>query len=950
MTRSERFIESYKSVLHDGCEFYNPDAGLMSMDAYAASNLKLLIVFPSSSFDKTHSMTPTVLLDWVKTCCPGVFIDFAFLPHRDDIRWYDKEQVPYAIGISSHLDPSHFDIVGFSISCLYEIPVVPWMLATFSRCDRPIPLSYTERNGRTDVPLIYAGGASVVYADVLFGSLGDGRYSYLDFMYLGQTWDEKLLFDAMGSFPRSTTTVDQYLNYLWYSQGSFCFYQPQSYSFEWSGNRIVSTCRVRADAPDHATFCLGSSKPEGLLGAAAGYIRGNGGNTNLAMVSAAEGCGFAGNCSFCAEGHLAGGLQEESQDTIVSMARVAKLRSASDTVKLAAYNLNYLTDWKGTVAKVQDVFPTVTFSNMRMEELGKDEDAMELLFALGFRRGTAPIEGVSPRIWNSLYNKGLSEEALEFYMRFMIHRGCLDIKIGLVLSGYEEESDWQWLYGFTKRWLTYAASRGGKLPIRFKATPLVQYPLTPLECIEKRAARLSFDDGQWISSEWYSRFTDELGVRFEVNGYRYSTLLEQALVSFGRRLTPLLHREVASGSNLYKLRSLRDLPFFKSLRTMIGSDESGFFDKRSFNGYISLLHWVHTSLDGVRRYQERKGLSSSGFPDFSMPRCLRTDSCRGVCSSFLVSHNPVFQFADASLGPDGFLSGSPVVRVLDCHACGRSGLASRRPLPSTISAEDIKAHKKPETAHILRFRLKRTSYGRILNPRATSHIFASSLLRCNQGLCDSFIRVSQVNSLYGQSYPDSHWDVGGSQLVDLEFRSYNDVSAVSQFFQGLNSRSVSFEVLGVSDDVSDIPISLDDLNLFSFRSDLPMDVWSFVLPKYDGSTLHLEGDKYKPYMLKSGPLSAPLVVSDGRGGSKGVFVIPVRCNPWYYIQAVLRPKRVHPNKLFRGTAVDCVTTLRSREFHSCKCCGRPAVLDVGSGKGFTLCEECLSKSFLASMR
>lgn len=215
------------------------------------------------------------------------------------------------------------------------------------------------------------------------------------------------------------------------------------------------------------------------------------------------------------------------------MARIAKLRSASDTVMLAAYNLNYLTDWKGAVAKVQGVFPTVTFSNMRMEELGKDEDAMELLFALGFRRGTAPIEGVSPRLWNSLYNKGLSEEALESYMRFMIHRGCLDIKIGLVLSGYEDESDWQWLYDFTKRWLTYAASRGGKLPIRFKATPLVQYPLTPLECIEKRAARLSFDDGQWISSEWYSRFTDELGVRFEVNGYRYSTLLEQALVSFG---------------------------------------------------------------------------------------------------------------------------------------------------------------------------------------------------------------------------------------------------------------------------------------------------------------------------------------------------------------------------------------------------------------------------------
>ena len=58
MIRSVRFIESYYKVLHNGCEFYNRDAGLMTSDDFKSSDVKWLIVFPSSSTDKRrHSNT-----------------------------------------------------------------------------------------------------------------------------------------------------------------------------------------------------------------------------------------------------------------------------------------------------------------------------------------------------------------------------------------------------------------------------------------------------------------------------------------------------------------------------------------------------------------------------------------------------------------------------------------------------------------------------------------------------------------------------------------------------------------------------------------------------------------------------------------------------------------------------------------------------------------------------
>ena len=143
LTRTQRFIKNYARLMKAPQEFFNVDSVLQTMDDYNKADLRILVVFPSPASTKAVSMTAGVLNDFVIESCPGVFIDFCYAPDQADLKYYDKEQVPYVIGNITHLDASHYDIVGFSISILFESITSSWLIGSFSRCDKPIPLTWT---------------------------------------------------------------------------------------------------------------------------------------------------------------------------------------------------------------------------------------------------------------------------------------------------------------------------------------------------------------------------------------------------------------------------------------------------------------------------------------------------------------------------------------------------------------------------------------------------------------------------------------------------------------------------------------------------------------------------------------------------------------------------------------------------------------------------------------
>ena len=186
MTSSQKFIEQNRRKLDAGRDFFNPDTSYMSVADYEKAKLRIMVIFPSPSDVKAVSTTKEALNDFVISHCPDCFIDFAYLPSAADMKLYDKANQPYAIGNITHLDASHFDIVGFSISVLCEVIAMPVMLKTFSRCDKPVPLTWSERKDMLigECPIIMCGGITAVCGDIMYGELGDGRQAYPDSPYI----------------------------------------------------------------------------------------------------------------------------------------------------------------------------------------------------------------------------------------------------------------------------------------------------------------------------------------------------------------------------------------------------------------------------------------------------------------------------------------------------------------------------------------------------------------------------------------------------------------------------------------------------------------------------------------------------------------------------------------------------------------------------------------------
>lgn len=304
-TRSQRFVQKYARLIKSSAEFFNKDSVLMSKESYDKADLRLLVVFPSPASTKAVSMTAAVLNDYVISSCPGVFIDFAYVPEQDDLKYYDKENIPYAVGNITHLDASHFDIVGFSISILFESISVAWIMNSFSRCDKPVPLTWTERKDMkiSEVPLFYAGGITCSVADILFGELGDGRQAFLDYLHLGEFHCSKLMFDHYLRSRLADRTVQETIDTFWKTVPfNDWVYQPQAYQVEYNDrNQIVRNIKINSNAPDMCKPYYPDEMPK-EMGSARGIVMGNGVNAGLGQILAANGCSRSGFCNFSVVG------------------------------------------------------------------------------------------------------------------------------------------------------------------------------------------------------------------------------------------------------------------------------------------------------------------------------------------------------------------------------------------------------------------------------------------------------------------------------------------------------------------------------------------------------------------------------------------------------------------------------------------------------------------------
>lgn len=1165
-TRSQRFIQEYARLMKSSAEFFNKDSVLMSREDYENAKLRVLVVFPSPASTKAVSMTAAVLNDYVISSCPGVFIDFAYVPEQDDLKYYDKANMPYAIGNVTHLDASHFDIVGFSISILFESISVAWIMNSFTRCDKPLPLTWSERKDMklSEVSVFYAGGITCSVADILFGELGDGRQAFLDYLHLGEFHCSKLLFDHYLKSRESGRTVQEMIDSFW-KEVDFndWLYQPQAYQVEFNDkNQIVKNVKINPNAPDMCKPYYPDEMPK-EMGAARGIVMGNGVNAGLGQILAANGCSRSGFCNFsvagntmlgtvyglvpienlvdkgcqklqsagvvtckdilrqkdervyrvtlesgvyldcssghkwiraidhkkgnkektyttrqlanivnkggefvvlrkignhfgvewhsdlkvinlreesmlsqdekcyqytvsspyheccemindlvvrlnfygfdtgvlryqdktiiewwpmpncatydrvvavealaevvpmydvfdtddhtvcyngvithqCHEGAYTGGWVENTPERLVELAKLCRKHTASTTLKAYSFNSNYLSDYKRNIYDWLGVYPRVTFNNMRLEELGLDKDALKMMKLAGYQRMTAPLEGISERIRNNLLNKNLSEKALDSYLEYGMMMGAVDCKVGIVLTGYEEEQDWQAFYDFNMKWRKKCHDMGGNIPFRYKCTLAVHYPHTPIEYIERRAAKHAFYGTYIMPNEWNEKYYAE-HIRIKLNGFKHSTFIEQAIVDLGRYATPWMYNYIIRpGYPFYNTKTIvTHEEAWEAFRALVNPEY--FFNERKMDEYISICHRIHIAMHANVVFQAKKILKD-GADATPTIRCLKTyEGCPVDCKAHVYEKSPLITYGDAWLDESGKLTGRVWEEVKGCQRCKTPADRKKvlaRELPMSKNADDILMYKAPSLELRLRFRIQRKKEYEVLSPRNTAFVFFTKFLRKSDDLCKMFWELDAYHNMFWQSEEDKTYVVSGQQIVDVTFTDRKAKELVENLIQEVNAEAKSFRVVSVREVPLTDKIKVDDYNVFYFESTLSAEFWQFAAMNYDGE-VKVEGAQGAMETIKDVRLTAPSFTL--RDKVKGYFTVPCKYSPWHYLQGLMAVRRISLSKLLATTSIQCITTVRESN-GTCMCGKEKAVSDIGTNMQQKVGRDCLA-AFLTS--
>lgn len=1165
-TRSQRFIQEYARLMKSSAEFFNKDSVLMSKEDYDNAKLRVLVVFPSPASTKAVSMTAAVLNDYVISSCSGVFIDFAYVPEQDDLKYYDKANIPYAIGNVTHLDASHFDIVGFSISILFESISVAWIMNSFTRCDKPLPLTWSERKDTklSEVPVFYAGGITCSVADILFGELGDGRQAFLDYLHLGEFHCSKLLFDHYLRSREQGRTVQEMIDTFW-KEVDFneWLYQPQAYKVEFNDkNQIVKNIKINPNAPDMCKPYYPDEMPK-EIGAARGIVMGNGVNAGLGQILAANGCSRSGFCNFsvvgntllgtpdglfpiesmvdkgpmklqstglvtckdilrqkderayrvflesgvyldcsaghkwiraidhkkgnkektyttrqvsnivnkggefvvlrkignhfgvewhsdlkivnlredsvlssdekcyqysfgapyseckdqvndlvvrlnfygfdtgvikgldlttiewwpmpncatydrvvsvealneivpmydvfdtddhtvcyngivthqCHEGAYTGGWVENTPERLVELAKLCRKHTASTTLKAYSFNSNYLSDYKRNIYDWLGVYPRVTFNNMRLEELGLDKDALKMMKLAGYQRMTAPLEGISERIRNNLLNKNLSEKALDSYLEYGMMMGAVDCKVGIVLTGYEEEQDWQAFYDFNMKWRKKCHDMGGNIPFRYKCTLAVHYPHTPIEFLERRAARHAFYGTYIMPNEWNEKYYAD-HIRIKLNGFKHSTFIEQAIVDLGRYATPWMYNYIIRpGYPFYNTKTIvTHEEAWEAFKGMINPDY--FFNERKMDEYISICHRIHIAMHANVIFQAKKILKDGANATPTI-RCLKTyEGCPVDCKARVYEKSPLITFGDAWLDETGKLTGKVWEEVKGCQRCKTPADRKKvlaRELPMSKNADDILMYKAPSLELRLRFRIQRKKEYEVLSPRNTAFVFFTKFLRKSDDLCKMFWELDAYHNMFWQSEEDKTYVVSGQQIVDVTFTDRKAKELVENLIQEVNAEAKSFRVVSVREVPLTDKIKVDDYNVFYFESTLSAEFWQFAAMNYDGE-VKVEGNQGTMETIKDVRLTAPSFTL--RDKVKGYFTVPCKYSPWHYLQGLMAVRRISLSKLLATTSIQCITTVRESN-GTCMCGKEKAVSDIGTNMQQKVGRDCLA-AFLTS--
>lgn len=530
----EKFLEEYGKKMI-GLEFcYGVDNNQNPRSEWDQAKLRVLVVFFSPGVTRSVSNTYTALNSLIKEHYgEQVFVDYCYLPERDDIPLFKNTHTPTMFGNVSHRIWHEYDLVMMSLAILPELYNVPFVLK-----HNGVPLTFKERMERPDLPLFLFGGVCSPMMDILYGQVPDGGTCMVDLVYLGDA--EVNLLNIIEEFINRSIDVSKQDFLLTLCQEYENLYVPAFYRVKWklsekTGYEIVSTHNIhdlqyprifaRADDMSHAGF---ERKILNL----------SGDSVDSADIDISHGCSGSGCCSFCYEGTVSGPWRERDLEDIVSRMETVKEYAAPNSISFYSFNLNYYYRFVDLIYESARRFSQLSLINMRADVIGARPDYFEISKILGLGRASMAVEGMGERVRNGFLNKNLSLDQWKAAARAVFTSRVAEMKNGLIYTGIETQADYEESLSEFKQILELRQELGANTSVRVTITPLCYYPHTPIER-HRRITSIQAIRGE-KNLGFFLQGLKALGIRSKINARSRSTFMEQFLLDYGRAGTQTL--------------------------------------------------------------------------------------------------------------------------------------------------------------------------------------------------------------------------------------------------------------------------------------------------------------------------------------------------------------------------------------------------------------------------
>ena len=529
----EWFKNNRSKLSRNGVWFSGGEPGTMEPSVFDSASLRVLIVRLSAYDDVASGITHQYLFQMAKEV-DGCYVDMAFLPPERDLALMEKAGIPLLTGTTSKRPAMQFDVIAVSNSVLQELLNLPLLMKLSS-----IPLSFENRR-KLNAPFVLLGGSNSYCHSILHGETGEGE-GLVDAVLCG---------DGEGSFGKILEIFAQNPEFTWQERierviAEVCgIYLPRFYqqSFNEAGQLVKIEASENAPFPVKVNKACLNKLEQGFVSGPLLYDGKSAGSSHVILTA-----GCPSFCSFCKESWEQKPYRERPVERAIADALLLKADQGLQEISLMTFNLNTYSGIFELLTSLDSFFDRVALKSQRFDSIARMPELLDRQLESGKRTYTCAMEGVSARL-RSFLQKNLSESDLMQAFEILFKKQIRQLKIFLILTGYENDSDIEDFKEFLASLKSLQNRLSNRTKLTFSFATLFRPPLTPFQFSDKRSSINEMTDCLAVLVEEIKKS----GFECRISAPVYDAIVSEYVAYADRRATQILVKSSVEKKFVYR--------------------------------------------------------------------------------------------------------------------------------------------------------------------------------------------------------------------------------------------------------------------------------------------------------------------------------------------------------------------------------------------------------------